>query len=29
MNPKVELPTVPELGDLDVSAVLRSKYLLS
>jgi len=29
MNPKVELPSVPELGDLDVSAVLRSKYLLS
>ena len=28
-NPKAELPSVPELGDLDVSAVSRMKYLLS
>jgi DNA-directed RNA polymerase len=28
-NPTAELPSVPELGDLDVSAVKRMKYLLS
>ena len=28
-NPTVELPSVPELGDLDVTAVKRMKYLLS
>ncbi len=28
-NPTAELPSVPELGDLDVSAVKRMQYLLS
>ena len=28
-NPDAELPDVPELGDLDVSAVKRQQYLLS
>ena len=28
-NPSAELPSVPELGDLDVTAVKRIKYLLS
>ena len=28
-NPTAELPSVPELGDLDVTAVKRMKYLLS
>lgn len=28
-NPEAELPSVPELGDLDVSAITQMKYLLS
>ena len=28
-NPDAVLPDVPELGDLDVSAVKRQQYLLS